>query len=302
MKKGYAVEVASISKIFDDVQALDKLNLHIEPGVFGIIGPNGAGKTTLLRILLGLILPDSGSARVLGIDIADSFKIRERVGVLHERPSLPSGMSAKDYLSQVIHLYGSGKDPDELLEMVDLLDARNRQIGNLSAGMKQRLGIALAFAGSPELVFLDEPTSNLDVPGREQILNLISQLHHASGVSFVIASHVLSELERVCTHVAFMKQGRKIIQGTTNDIVEKYTEGRYRVRCSKAYTLADELDSLGKVEDLHILGSNIVSFRFNGNVNRLRTDIEQRATSSQIEIHSIEKTSTLEDAFREVIS
>jgi ABC-2 type transport system ATP-binding protein len=198
MPNRFVVEVDKISKNFGHVQALDELELKIEPGLFGIIGPNGAGKTTLLRILLGLIQPSSGFARVLDMDISQSKKIRERIGVLLENPTLPKAMGAREYLSQVIKLYGGNSDPDELLELVGLQDATNRQIGHLSAGMRQRLGIALVFAGNPELIILDEPTSNLDVPGREQMLDLLSHLYHKSKVSIIIASHILTELEQVC--------------------------------------------------------------------------------------------------------
>ncbi|MHA1481200.1 MAG: ABC transporter ATP-binding protein [Candidatus Thorarchaeota archaeon] len=302
MTKDYVVDVTKITKNFDTVKALDELVLRIEPGIFGIIGPNGAGKTTLLRILLGLIRPDSGSGQVLGIDISESIKIRERIGVLHERSVFPKLMTAREYLSQIILIYGSGKDPDELLKMVDLYDARNRQIGHLSAGMHQRLGIALAFAGTPELIFLDEPTSNLDVAGREQILDLISNLYHSSGVSFVITSHILSELERVCTHVAFMNEGRAIIQGTTNEIIAKYTSDRYRIRCSDSHALAARLESLSGLDQIHIIGPSMISFLLRADVSTTRTKIEQEAESCQVHVYMIEKTATLEDAFREVIS
>ncbi|MHA1638306.1 MAG: ABC transporter ATP-binding protein [Candidatus Thorarchaeota archaeon] len=302
MTKKYAVDVAKITKNFDSVKALDELVLTIEPGIFGIIGPNGAGKTTLLRILLGLIRPDSGSGQVLGIDIGESLKIRERIGVLHERPVFPKFMTTREYLSQVILIYDSGKDSDELLELVDLHDARNRQIGHLSAGMHQRLGIALAFAGAPELIFLDEPTSNLDVSGREQMLDLISHLYHTSGVSFVITSHILSELERVCTHVAFMNEGRALVQGATNEIIEKYTKDRYRIRCSDSYALAVRLESISGLDQIHIIGPSMISFLLRTDIITTRTKIEQEAESSQVHVYSIEKTATLEDAFREVTS
>jgi ABC-2 type transport system ATP-binding protein len=301
MTKRFVVEVDKISKNFGPVQALDELELKVEPGLFGIIGPNGAGKTTLLRILLGLIQPSSGFARVMDMDISQSKIIRERIGVLLENPTLPKAMGAREYLSQVIKLYGGNSDPDELLELVGLQDATNRQIGHLSAGMRQRLGIALVFAGNPELIILDEPTSNLDVPGREQMLDLLSHLYHKSKVSIIIASHILTELEQVCTHVAFMNRGKTVVQGTTNDIIEKYALNRFRIRCSDAHTLAQLLDGKFGIEDIRLLGPNMFSFRYENSIDSIVLPVRQEAESCNIQIHRIEIIASLEDAFREVI-
>jgi ABC-2 type transport system ATP-binding protein len=158
------LSVSDLTKRFGDIVALDRLTLSMRHGIFGLIGPNGAGKTTLLRVLLGLIKADGGEAKVLGLDINDeSFDIRRRVGVLHEHPIYPPSLTAGRYLERVSRLYDAGRDPSELLELVGLLDAKQRKIGNLSAGMRQRLGVAQALIGKPELVFLDEPTSNLDI-------------------------------------------------------------------------------------------------------------------------------------------
>jgi ABC-2 type transport system ATP-binding protein len=301
MTSRFVVEVDKISKNFGPVQALDELELKIEPGLFGIIGPNGAGKTTLLRILLGLIQPSSGSATVLDMDISQSKKIRERIGVLLENPTLPKAMGAREYLSQVIKLYGGNSDPDELLELVGLQDAPNRKIGHLSAGMRQRLGIALAFAGNPELIILDEPTSNLDVPGREQMLDLLSHLYHKSKVSIIIASHILSELEQVCTHVAFMNRGKTVVQGTTDDIIEKYALNRFRIRCSDAHTLTQKLEGKYGIDDIRLLGPNMFSFRYEESIDSIVLPVRQEAESCNIQIHRIEIIASLEDAFREVI-
>jgi ABC-type multidrug transport system ATPase subunit len=299
--KGCVVDVAKITKNFNDVRALDELVLGIEEGIFGLIGPNGAGKTTLIRILLGLIKPDSGSAQVLGIDISESIKIREHIGILHEHASLPKFMTAREYLPSVIKIYGSGKDPRDLLELVGLTDAGDRQIGHLSAGMQQRLGIALAFAGEPELIVLDEPTANLDVFGREQILSLVSRLHHESGVSFIISSHIISELEQVCTHIALMDKGRAIVQGATNDIIDRYANNRYRIRCSDSYALAARLENISGLDQVHIVGPKLISFLLKSDLNAVTVRIEQEAASCDVQVSKIEEAATLSDAFWEVI-
>ncbi len=181
------IRVEEVHKTFDDIKALDGISLEMKPCIFGLVGPNGAGKTTLLRILLGLIKPDKGKAQVLGHDVTDRLRpFLMRIRVLHERPYFPPLMTPIKYLEHVGHLYGAKIDPRELLSEVDLLHVANRRIGKFSAGMYRRLGIAQTLVGDPELVFLDEPTANLDVDGRDIMIRKIIQLHMNRGISFFI--------------------------------------------------------------------------------------------------------------------
>ncbi len=181
------ISVSNVVKRFGSLYALDGVNIEVGHGVFGLVGPNGAGKTTLLRVLLGLIRANSGDVKVFGYDCyKNSLQIRRNVGVLHERPSYPQSLTTLEYLNIVLDIYDGDKTPEELLELVGLPNAQSRQIGNLSAGMHQRLGIAQALAGNPKLVFLDEPTSNLDVAGRDEIIQLIINLHRQLKVDFFI--------------------------------------------------------------------------------------------------------------------
>jgi ABC-2 type transport system ATP-binding protein len=302
MTEDNVIQIANMTKTFDQIKALDEVNLTIEKGVFGLIGPNGAGKTTLLRLLLGLIRPTSGNAKVLGFDIQNqSMEIRKRVGVLHEKTALPSFMRARDYLRDVIGIYNSGKKPDKLLRMVDLEASGNRVIGNFSAGMHQRLGIALAFAGEPEIVFLDEPTSNLDVSGRDQILDLIVELYQKLGVTFIIASHILSELERVCSHVSFLNQGRIIEYGLTNDVISKHTRNKYRIKCTNSKNLLDDIKGIKGVESARAVGASVISIVLSENHEVISELVEKICESRGEKFYGLEKASTLEDAFREVL-
>ena len=296
------ISVSNLHKSFGEIKALDGLSLNIKPGIFGLIGPNGAGKTTLLRILLDLARPDSGNARILGLDTrTESLEIRRRIGVLHEHSSFPEAVSVRDYLQDVCGLYNSNKTPETLLKLVDLEYAADRQIGHLSAGMRQRVGIALAFAGNPEIVFLDEPTANLDVESREQILDLIFELHQKSGVSFVLISHILSELERACTHVAFMQSGRIIESGRTNEVISRLTKNRYRIKCSESHLLIDRIREIDGMTSARILGPTSISLETDSDYDDVRKRVEQIATSLDVKIYSLEKAATLEDAYREVI-
>ncbi|MGY5875808.1 MAG: ABC transporter ATP-binding protein [Candidatus Thorarchaeota archaeon] len=300
------MSMISVSKIYKDfgaIRALDELTLQIEPGIFGLIGPNGAGKTTLIRILVGLIRPDAGKGQVLGFDIrSNSVSIRRRIGVLHEKPSFPRNMKVQDYLIKVAMIYNSDASPEELLTIVDLTNASGRQIGNLSAGMLQRLGIAQALIGQPELVILDEPTSNLDVSGRDDVVSLIVKLHNELDVSFFISSHVLSELERACHQVAFIKMGKIIERGTVLDIIKKHTTETFRIITSDSKKLRSAIDDIPGLSKAKISGANAITVRIEGReVEEVKADVVVIAESLEIEIYAIEEAASLENAYRRIM-
>jgi len=196
-------------KSFGHVQALKGLDLEICRGVFGFVGPNGAGKTTTVKILLGLIKASKGSATVFGLDAwKESFSIRKRVGVLHEKPCFPGWVTGLEYLEYVCRLKGL-EEPRETalkeLESFGLAGVADRKIGGYSAGMVQRLGLAQAFVGEPELVFLDEPTANLDPLGRAEFLEMAKQRCNDEDVSVVISAHALSCCRTVRTFLMLME-------------------------------------------------------------------------------------------------
>lgn len=296
------IQTAELSKRFGRVQALQKLDLSVEAGIFGLIGPNGAGKTTLLRILLGLSRQDCGQAAVLGLDTrTQSIEIRRRVGVLHERPSFVPFMTCVEYLKGVAGIYGTDTNPRDLLSTVGLDDAYDRPIGELSAGMNQRLGIAQALIGKPELVFLDEPTSNLDVDGRDEIIRLIVDLNADLGVSFFIASHVLSELERACSSVAFIKTGRIIERGSVREIIEQWTKRTFRVICSEPKRLRESLRELAGVSS-DVAGVNTLTVSASSErLPTIKQEVERIAEEGGITIHAVERATSLEEAYKEVI-
>jgi ABC-2 type transport system ATP-binding protein len=295
--------IRGISKSYGNITALNGLDLEINRGVFGLIGPNGAGKTTLIHILLGLTKPDAGAGEVLGIDIlSGSEDIRKRTGVLHEKPSYPKTMTAEGYLDKIAKIYDSSESPRSILQKVGLSDAMSRRIGKLSAGMLQRLGIAQALIGRPELVFLDEPTSNLDVIGRDELIQLIIGLRRELGTSFVISSHVLSELERACHNVAFIKQGRIIEAGSVPDVIRKFSSSTFRIVASDCDRLVLQIAGIDGLVRSSISGANTIIFSIeNRSITEIQSDIERVASEVKIKIYAVEPVQTLEEAFKVIM-
>jgi ABC-2 type transport system ATP-binding protein len=199
---------------FPGVLALDQLTIDVEPGVVGLVGANGAGKSTLIKILLGLLAPTSGQASVLGLDaVRDSLKIRERVGYMPENDCLPPDVSATEFIVHVARVSGlpataARERAADTLRHVGLYEERYRPIGGYSTGMRQRVKLAQALVHDPQLVFLDEPTNGLDPAGRDEMLALIRRIGTQFGISVLVTSHLLGELERVADHLVIIDGGR----------------------------------------------------------------------------------------------
>jgi len=257
----------------------------------------------LLKILLGLLRPDKGTAQILNLDVSQNLlEVKQRIGVLHEKPVYPVSLTPYKYLRYVRGFYNSSTNISELLKIVDLQDAENRAIGKLSAGMVQRLGIAQALIGTPEVVFLDEPTANLDVIGRDEITRLIVNLHNDSGVSFFITSHILSELEVLCHDIAIINKGRIISGGSLPETVAHLTKGLYKIISSDSRRLFEDLRSMELFNNAEITGTNSITFRIDPDaLTKAEKTIQDAAKAIGIKIYSVERADSLEDAFREVV-
>jgi ABC-2 type transport system ATP-binding protein len=199
---------------FPRVTALDRLTVTAGPGVTGLVGANGAGKSTLIKILLGLLRPTEGRAEVLGMDSsARSLEIRRLVGYMPEHECLPPDISATEFVIHMARMSGlpgtaARERAADTLRHVGLYEERYRPIGGYSTGMRQRVKLAQALVHDPRVVFLDEPTNGLDPQGRDDMLALIRRVGVEFGISVVVTSHLLGELERICDHVIVIDGGR----------------------------------------------------------------------------------------------
>jgi ABC-2 type transport system ATP-binding protein len=196
------------------VTALADLTVDVEPGVVGLVGANGAGKSTFIKILLGLLAPTSGSVRVLDLDpTVDTDQVRARVGYMPEHDALPPDVSAAEFVTHLGRISGlprtaARERASEALRHVGLYEERYRQIGGYSTGMKQRVKLAQALVHDPDLLLLDEPTNGLDPAGRDAMLDLIHRIGNEFGISVVVCSHLLGEVERICDHLIAIDGGR----------------------------------------------------------------------------------------------
>jgi ABC-2 type transport system ATP-binding protein len=221
------IETASLTKDYGPVKALDRLDLTVEPGIIGLVGANGAGKSTLLKILLGLLPPTAGRASVLGMDVTrESIDIRRVVGYMPEYDCLPPDVGATEFVTHMARISGlprtaARERTAEVLRHVGLYEERYRQIGGYSTGMKQRVKLAQALSHDPKLLLLDEPTNGLDPTGRDEMLDLIKRTGTDFGISVVVASHLLGEIEEVCTYLLAIDAGRLLRSAPISEFTKR---------------------------------------------------------------------------------
>ncbi|MBR1891532.1 MAG: ATP-binding cassette domain-containing protein [Clostridia bacterium] len=217
------IKTENLTKKFGDKLAVDSLNLTVNRGdIYGFIGRNGAGKTTAMKLILNLLTPTEGRVTLFG-QTPDQVTLK-KVGSLIESPALYGGATAYENLYRVSLLTGGTKDEImSILEFVGLGDVKNKKVKQFSLGMKQRLGIAVALMGNPELLILDEPINGLDPKGIKEIRELILKINREKNVTFLISSHVLSELEKIATTYALIENGR-LIEEISAEKLEKLLE------------------------------------------------------------------------------
>ena len=222
-----ALRIDALTKRFDRTVALDDVSFEVPAGsIFGLLGPNGAGKTTLFSITAGFLAADSGSLRVLGTDISHIAELQGRMTILPQDASFQKNVPILEQLVFLRLLDGSDRataerEVTEALELVGIAEYKKRGIHALSHGMLKRLGIAQAFLGKPEVILLDEPTSGLDPQNARQIRDLVRSLQGSRGVTTVISSHNLAEIQELCDHVAILDKGRLKVAGSIDDITRQ---------------------------------------------------------------------------------
>jgi ABC-2 type transport system ATP-binding protein len=217
-----AIEVEGVHKDYDGHVVLRGIDFTVEPGeVFALLGPNGAGKTTTLEILEGFRAPSSGTVRVLGLDPASHpLELRMRTGVVLQECGFPLHLRVGELLEAWRSFYAKPRPLDELLDIVELADDRDRTVRNLSGGQRRRLDVALALAGDPDLVFLDEPTTGFDPEARRRCWAAIENLR-SLGKTILLTTHYLDEAEHLADRVAILQDGRILACGTTGELADR---------------------------------------------------------------------------------
>lgn len=225
------IEYDQVCKSFGSTQILHQLDLQVPRGsVFAFLGNNGAGKSTAIRLMLGLMTPDAGHIRLLGLDVAQHrAQLMRKVGALVDAPSAYENLTAHEFLRIAVVLKGLPRnDITRVLQLVDLTDTGQTLIANFSLGMKQRLALAFALLGEPQLLVLDEPTNGLDPSGIQDIRALLRRLPAATGATVFLSSHQLDEVEKVASHIALLRDGRVQLQCALAD---------FKLHCSRGLIL-----------------------------------------------------------------
>ena len=245
----YVLTTNALGKDYRQFKALNGLSMHVPKGaIYGFVGKNGAGKTTLIRLICGLQEPTSGSFTLYGIENSDRniVKSRRRIGAVVETPSIYLDMTAEDNLKQQYRILGlpSYDGIPELLKLVGLANTGKKKTKNFSLGMKQRLGIAIALAGDPDFLVLDEPINGLDPQGIIEIRELILRLNREQQITVLISSHILDELSRLATHYGIIDSGRMVRELSAEEL-EAACRKCMRMTVSDVKILARVLDSMG---------------------------------------------------------
>ena len=216
------LETHNLTKQYGKIRCVDSVNMQVAPGaVYGFLGPNGAGKSTTLKMILGLAKPTAGSITLFGIPVKEKNRIKllKQTGSLIESPSYYGHLTGEENLQIIQTLKGcSASDIDKVLKIVRLNEARKKLVNHYSLGMKQRLGLAAALLGFPKLLILDEPTNGLDPAGIQEMRELICSLPSEYGITVVVSSHLLSEIDQMADHVGIIRKGELVYQNTLESL------------------------------------------------------------------------------------
>ncbi|MGQ9719082.1 MAG: ABC transporter ATP-binding protein [Nitrososphaerales archaeon] len=297
-----AIGTEGLSKSFGRIKAVDRLDLKVEVGtVHGFLGPNGAGKTTTIKLILGLLKPDSGSIQVLGYEKGGNrTDVRSRIGYMPELPKLPPFLKGRELLDIYGEIYGlssidRSNEAKRLLELVGLSDRSNDRIGHYSKGMQQRLGLAQALIGDPDLVILDEPSIGLDPVGIVEVREIIRKIA-SEGRTVFLSSHLLNEVQQICSHATVINRGMKLIEGEISNLLGKFAKpGEVIVELEKASPdVVRAIRNLSFVEKVNWVGNRaeIICSKpgdFRADLSRAISDAGGLITGMKVEEKSLEE-------------
>ncbi len=305
------IMVNQITKKFKNVTGVDRLSFYVEEGeIFGLLGPNGAGKTTTIRILACLISPNEGDVEISGYNIRrDQLKIREITGILTENPCLYERLTAYENMEFFAEAYNI-TDPREkklrireLLEFFGLWDRRHDKVGTYSKGMKQKLAIARALIHRPPILYLDEPTSDLDPESSKAIRDLIKKLSDREHCTILLSTHRLEDAERLCDRVMIIKDGRRIALGRPFELSEM-VNAHNRLEVMLRYPmdgLSDTLRTIKGIEEVSVSG-RVVEIRISGGLEDVTPKVVRYIVEAGGEILSVNPVRpSLEEAYLKLV-
>lgn len=274
----YILETNNLCKEYGNYKALDHVDMHIPKGsIYGFIGKNGAGKTTMIRLICGIQFPASGELILYGKKHTEKgfAQVRRNMGAVVETPSIYLDMTAKQNLKQQYRILGlpSFDGIQELLNLVGIGDTGKKKSKDFSLGMRQRLGIAIALAGNPDFLILDEPTNGLDPQGIIELRELILKLHHEYHITVLISSHILTELSKLATHYGFIDQGNMVKEMTSEEL-KTACRTCIHIDVSDTGTLATVLDSMNI--EYHITSSTQADIYSNISISKLVLALDHR--------------------------
>lgn len=309
LKINYEVWSERLTKIYgkgnEALEAVSKIDLRVKPGVHGFLGPNGAGKTTTYHMLVGAISITEGKAKIRGKK-AGSVAAKQVIGFLPQDPVFYEDMSGEDYLIYMGQLGGlkskeAKRKAQELLDYFDMFDARNREIGKYSGGMKQKIGIATALIHDPKVLILDEPTANLDPLGRADVIKKIRDL--SDKVSVFVSSHILSEIEQMCEDVTMINHGKIVISDSIKNIKKSYVSNLYILDTDmneKFLEMLKNIDFISKVRIEEIDGKIHIIPK---DQDKLRELIPQMLIKNKATLYSFYQPElSLQDIFMEIMA
>ena len=297
----YILQTSHLSKVIDGKELVSDVNIHIKKGeIYGFLGPNGAGKTTVMKMITNLWKPTNGTVTLFGEALEDtSYEVLKRMGSIIEFPTFYEHMSGKDNVQlhcEYLGYYNKGS-VEEAMEMLDLADAANKPVKRYSLGMKQRLGIARAILCRPELVVLDEPTNGLDPAGMKQIRDLFRMLCTEYGMTLMISTHLLPEIESIADTVGVINHGKMIKEISMKEIEETntaYIELVVEDMKKASYVLAEKI----QLSNFKIVDNSIIRIYERGTTTQ---KISKELMMNDVEITSISQhTETLEDYFLKI--